>query len=242
MIVKDWPLRILTPTAIGLDLYWPTRSTGEALGGDEQIGSALSARWQLSLTFSINREARVRTYRGVKASLKGRYVAVRFPIFDPFRVSVVDAGGLPLTPGGIPFSDGAFFSDGTGFASPDVTTTVTAVAALRSETIELDVGSINDALGFGQFLSVLDPALPLNAQDWLHVITDVGELADEKRTFTIAPPLRNAVSIGDEVKIGRPMSLFRLKDDMSGSVSMQYGRFGQPSMDFVEVMRRDSEA
>jgi hypothetical protein len=242
IIIREWPLRILTPTAIGLDLHWPTRSAGEALGGDEQIASALSARWQMSLSFDLSRRVDVLAYRGMKASLKGRYVAVRFPIFDPARVRRSEARWPALVPEGISFSDGSFFLDDTGFASADIVTTVAIDADLRAETIVLDVSTIGDALGFGHYLSITDLSLPAGAQDWLYIVTGTEDPDSGTRTFTIAPPLRSAISIGDEVQIGRPMSLFRLRDDFSGSLSLEQGRFGQVSMDFVEVMRRDSEA
>lgn len=239
MIVKDWLGQTLTPVAIGLDLYWPTRSAGEALGGDEQIGSSLSARWGMTLDFNIRGQTQVRAYRGIKAGLKGRYVATRFAICDPFRIRFVDAD-WPVPSAPIPFSDGTYFSDGTGFASPDVTTTVAAASALRSEEITLKVSTINDALGFGHFLSVTDPTLPVDQADWLYMVTGVLERSGNNRTFTIAPPLRAAASIDNEVRIGRPRGLFRLRDDMSGAAAFDFGRFGKPSMDFVEVMRRDS--
>lgn len=239
MIIKDWPLRTLIPTSVSLDLHWPTRSAGEALGGDEQIGSALSARWQMSMSFGLSDEARGRAYRGVKAGIKGRYVAVRIPICDPFRVHYGDAL-WPTTPVPTPLEDDVFFDDGTGFAVPQIVTTMAADADLRDETITLEVDSINDALGFGHFLSVLDESLPIYAQDWLHVVTGVGDRTGDNRTFTIAPPLRADIASGSEVQIGRPRSLFRLRDDLSGSAEMQLLRFGTPSMDFVEVMRRDS--
>lgn len=227
--IIDWPFRTLTPVEIGIDHAWNSRDGGAGLNGVTQIVSPLSGLWEMSVTFSQAREAKNRAYRATKMKMKGRFGWVRFAIFDPFRVRFADAG-WPEPSGGIPFSDGEFFSDGSGFASPDITTTVGAAGLLGAEEVALNADMMNDALGVGHFFSI---------DDYLHLVTGIGPLVGSSRTYEIGPPLRADVTVGDEVKIGRPTILCRLADDRSGAIRMRFGRFGEPSMEFVEVLERE---
>lgn len=228
--IVEWPIDALVPKEIGLNLAWNSRDGGAGLNGVTQIVSPLSALWEVSLALGLAGNVRVRAMRAVMAEIKGRYGWVRFPIFDPFRVRFADAGwDEPVLPG-IPFSDGSLFSDGTGFRYPDIATTVEAVGELGAEEITLDVGSIDDALGTGQFFSI---------NDYLYMVVRPLTISGSNRVFKIAPPLREDVAVNDEVKIGRPTILCRLVDDRSGFANLSYGRFGEARLDLVEVLERE---
>lgn len=226
--IVSWPLNTLYPTEISLELMWNTRGGGAGLNGIEQIVSPLSALWSMSITLNVGTEEWLRGYRALKAEMKGRFGWIRFPLFDPHRVRRADAGWDDSAP--IPFSDGTFFSDGSGFASPDITTTVAVAGEIGDEEVAFVVDpTLNDALGTGHYLSI---------NDYLHLVVRPLEKAGDNRIYKIAPPLRADIASADEVKIGRPTMLCRLADDKSGSVSLKYGRFGEPHLDFVEVLAR----
>lgn len=225
--VIDWPLCTLTPVEIALDHAWHSRDGGAGLNGVTQVVSPLSSLWEMSLSFSLFRATRIRSYRAIKMRLMGRTNHVRFPLFDPYRVRFGDAG-WPEPPG-IPFGDGSFFDDGTGFAGPDVSTTVSLAGSLGDDEVRFNVSSINDALSGGQFFSI---------DDFLYLVVGLGDKVGNNRTFRILPPLRADIAVGDIVKVGRPTLRCRLVDDRSGAVNMRLGKFGEPTMEFVEVLER----
>lgn len=230
--IVDFPFKTLVPVEIGIDAAWNSRSGGEGMNGVTQIVSPLTALWEMSVLFNLTRESQGRAWRAVKMEMKGRYGWVRFPIFDPWRVRLADAGWPPAVAGGIPHSDVAFFSDDSGYAYPDITTTVKAAGEIGDEEITLAIDDLGDALGAGHVFSI---------NDFLYlVIRRLGEGAGVTRTFRIGPPLRADVAVGDVVQIGRPTILCRLVDDRSGAIRMKWGRFGEPSMEFVEVLERDA--
>lgn len=230
-MILTWPLCVLTPVEIGVELIYASRSPGEPWAGRRQIISPLVSEWRLAMTLNLGTELRVRAFRALKAALKGRFTAINVPLFDPFRVRFEDAGWAAPTPPGISFSDGAFFSDGSGWAYPDVATTVAVAAEEGSEEITLEVASIGDALGVGHFLSI---------DDFLYVVRfgGYGERVDQNRTFGIAPELRADVAAGAVVRIGRPQMRARLAEDASGTAALRFGKFGQPVVEFVEVGER----
>lgn len=225
--IIDFPLCTLTPSIIGINFAWNSRSGGSGFNGVTQVVSPLSGLWELAYIFEMAKEKHGRTYRALKMEMKGRFGWVRLPIFDPWRVRFVDAGWPTVE---VPWSDEAPWSDETPWAFPDITTTVGADGLLGDEEITLEVASINDALETGHFFSI---------NDYLYLIVrPVNDMTGGKRRFKIGPPLRQDVTVGDEVKVGRPTILCRLADDRSGSTTWRLGKFGEPSMEFIEVLER----
>lgn len=227
----QWPIKTLAPSDIAVDLIYATRSPGDPWDGRRQIQTALVSEWRLSMTIPLGSEERVRAFRAMKTVLKGRYTAINIPICDPYRVRRTDAGWpTPVGPG-IPFSDEALFSDDSGWAYPDITTTVAIAGSEGDAEIAIEVDSIGDTLGAGHRFSI---------NDFLYEVPfdGVGARVSDRRTFSIAPELRADVAVGAEVRIGRPIIRARLADDLSGAGALHLGKFASPTMEFVEVFAR----
>jgi len=162
------------------------------------------------------------------------------PIFDPFRVRFADAGWPEMPepvdgPVPVDWTGPVPWSDPTPWAGTDIETTVQIGAIKGAELIVLDTNAMGDALGTGHFISI---------NDYLYLTTRThtlqGSGGDYYRPFDIGPPLREAIQPGDVVKIGRPTILCRLAEDRSGTIRLKFGRYGQPSMEFIEVLQREA--
>lgn len=225
--------RVLTPIEIGLNFAWMTRDGGAGLNGVTQIASPLTGLWEVSLVFEQVTNARARYYRALKMQAKGRYCWIRVPIFDPFIINREDIG---IPPGTLPlhWDEGVLWSDGSGWALSDIRTTTSGVTNLGAEEINLAItGNLDSILGLGHYFSI---------NDYLYMITSVGDLVSSKvRTYGIGPPLRETVAANSVVMVGRPTILCRLADDRSGSIRLRLGKYGQPTMDFIEVIDRAEE-
>lgn len=207
-----------------------TRSGGVTLSGIEQIISPLTQRWVWSVNIRIRRKDQARSLRVVLAQLQGRYGYLRMRICDRYRVSRREMGATPVSGPGVPHSDGAFFSDGTGYRLAGGTTPVVGSAVAGASQIVLDTAI---PLVPGTFFSI---------NSWLYVIDSIDDPDDldnpgTERTVNISPPLREAVSSDDEVNFDAEC-LWRLASDDVGALALKAGRLGNITLDLVEPVGR----
>jgi len=207
-----------------------TRSGGVTLSGIEQIISPLTQRWVWSVNIRIRREDQARSLRVVLAQLQGRYNYLRTSICDRYRVSRREMGATPISGRGVPHSDGAYFSDDTGYRLAGGTAPLVASAAAGSSQIILDTSI---PLVPGTFFSI---------NSWLYVIDSIEDPIDldnpgTQRVVNVSPPLRQAVSTDDEVNFDAEC-LWRLAADDTGTLPLKAGRLGNVVLDLVEPVGR----
>lgn len=215
----QWP-RNLVARATNLRVRPMTRSAGEAINGFEQVGSALSAKWQLQLTFNNLKFDRILAYRAILAAMNGRENWLRFPINDRTLWPTDAALGLAR---GIPHSDGALFSDGTGYATNDIGGVVVS-GELGDKAVT--IGLAGRATGFqaGQYFG---------AGEDLYISKSVIYDSSGNAAVKFEPSFRRDYD-GATFRL-RPYLICRATTDDTGDHNIEYGRQTAPALDLMEV-------
>lgn len=219
-----WPADIY-PRNISFSIQNVSRSGGAATNGQEQIVASGAGRWAAQLSgIPIKNDDAILAWRAFHIGLRGRAGTVLVPAFDWFRANwPVDAYGRTLDP---TFTRRKRL-DGTQFEDPEippqsqVNATFAAAAARRSTTVQITV-SQGSAIRAGQYFSP--------APGRLHLITAIVNAT----TFSIMPPLRDAVTMGQAVDFTRPTCEMRLTSDDEGRLDLEVARWGFVDLNFVE--------
>lgn len=204
-------------------LIFNTRSGGPGIDGAEQILSPLSERWRFRAVFPVINATAARTIRRAKAKAQGRFNYIRLRICDQYRISRRDIQAIPPVGDGVPHSDGAYFSDGTGYALAQPRAPITAVAAANASEISVRASDFAGAMVAGVFFSI-NYKLYL-VEDW--------ELVGDSYVLQISPPLRAAVTPDDEADFDAVCD-WRLESDNEGELTLRAGRFGEVTLNLLE--------
>lgn len=229
--VIDWPGNLEIADRTHPQLIANTRSPGMALNGAEQIISPASAMWRWQIQVPLRNRADLRALSVLLDSLQGRYGYLRINMCDATRLSRGDLGATP-TSGSVPHSDGAFFSDGSGYALADGYLSPEAAAAAGASSLSLDLDGFPATSG-----------TPFSINGWLYRIKSIDDPADLDnpgtiRTVNFAPPLRAAVTTADEVRWGCDV-IWRLATDEEGQATLRAGKLGTTLLNLVEPIMRD---
>lgn len=254
--IVDFPGGLIIGDRTDPQLIANTRSGGMAINGFEQIISPLSQRWEWTISIPIFKPHHMRSLRAFLAMTQGRFNYVRIRVCDMYRMSRAEMGA-PGSGSPVPHSDGAFFSDDTGY----VTATGTAIIP---DNIPEGATSMTIDPGFAMI-----PGTLFSINDWLYVITAVsdaeipqgegwvlesGEWDDggmwmtgipwdyvppspTSRTIEFMPPIRSIVSAGDEMNFD-PVCLWRLASDRDGAANLRVGKYGIVTLNFTEPVGR----
>lgn len=200
-----------------------TRSGGPAINGEEQIISSLSSVWRWTAHLPIHNKATARSWRLTRALLEGRWNYLRTRICDRYRLSRREVGATYS--GDVPYSDGAFHSDGTGFALAQPSAPILAAAERHATTITISAPEFGGAMSAGLFFSI---------NDRLYVVTGWEQDGDEYE-LTFKPPLRADVEEGDTADFDAK-AIWRLESDDEGKADLRQGRFGSVQINLVEPL------
>lgn len=222
MAVITWPSDVLAAASME---YFPrplSRSAGLSLGGVEQIVSAGTMVWQVSLSLpTAKTPAIARQFFGLAAGMQGRVNIARIPVKDHLGYNETFA---PAKTG---FTGGAFFSDGTGFissgAQPVVTSSAVAVGETSVDMVLTD--PVRPALSVGQRFS---------HNDFLYIVTAVSG-----STISFQPGARAAIASGQTLATDPPYFKGRFASDDDGRRALEYGyRAGPVTLNFIEAFER----
>lgn len=214
-----------------LDMSWDIDWGGQGLGqnnaGNGQIVFNRFPRWIGQPRILLHRE-QVLAWRAVRAQAQGRVGLYRVPLTDPLGFKLTDAGASEATiETGLPFADGAYFTDETGWAyEPFVT--VSGAAAAGATEITIDTAPVP---GFvpkvGQIMS---------HEDWPFQVQSVVDAGSGLFDLTVQMPLRAAIPSGDLVYLGA-WGLFEANDG-SGNPGYAPALVSRPTLEFTEALRR----
>ncbi len=225
MAVIDLPCEIMRPRDASFFLRWTTRSAGRRLSdGQEQITSPGYAVWEVEYSLGLEfNQTRIKQFEAAISSLRGRSNIARVCVCDPFRY------GAKVSPTQQPWSDGTWFSDGTGWVDAGtvqaMTTTQPAVAGDTAIWLAL-TNPVRPALRVGDMFSV---------NDFLYRVTAVGSNGFHR----IEPPIRTPFPVGTTIQTDPPMVRVRLATDDQGRRGREFLRWGQPvTVSFVEAFER----
>lgn len=222
MAVITWPSDVLAAASME---YFPrplSRSAGVSLAGVEQIVSAGTTVWQVSLSLpTAKTPAIARQFYGLAAAMQGRVNIARIPIKD--HLGYVSA----FSPKQEPFSDNEFFSDDTGFlgegVQPVVTTSPVAIGGTSVDMVLTN--PTRPALAVGQRFS---------HGDFLYIVTAVSGA-----TVSFLPGARAAIASGQTLDTDPPYFKGRFASDDDGRRALEYGVRGAPvTLNFIEAFER----
>jgi hypothetical protein len=192
-----------------LHLHGQTGGSDVGLDGREQVTYSENRRWQGEIVFPPMDQAQALAMRSVGTRLRGRVGRLRLPVLnlqtpshtgdDAAFWASLGVSAADIAAGAQSFSDGSFFSDGTGFALPDgadPTLSDDLAAGVTQVTIDTYMGK---ALQVGDRFSI---------DGFLYEVED-----NNDGVIDFAPPLRTAASSGDVVKISQPEIVVRLAQD-----------------------------
>ncbi|MDP2358024.1 MAG: hypothetical protein Q8M31_18435 [Beijerinckiaceae bacterium] len=212
-----WP-SLLTPRGIRFTFDARTRSGGVSITGAEQIAASNGGFWRASLIgIPVVSQQKRHAWRALEAQIQGRTNDVLVPVFS------IDQ---PVMIGGIPHSDEALFSDGSGYSQRDISAVFTSGAALRATEITLTV--LGATVQPGQYFSV--------GTGRLHLIASLLEVDGDDITIRIWPPLREPVEEGADADFSAPKCRMKLATDNEMAAEFDLGRFASPTVEFVEYL------
>ena len=133
--VIEWPADLLRLTTADLFLVHADRSAGRSLVGVEQTVSPGYAVWSVRFVVGLEwQPARIKQFEALVAQMQGRRNIGAWPIFDAYAY---DADRAPLQQA---WSDGTFFTDGTGLTDEVAVQPMVTTAAAAAGAVSITVG------------------------------------------------------------------------------------------------------
>lgn len=236
MTPVDLPHSLFQRTAEPFVLESTSTSLGRGLSGVEQIAWTENRRWIGTVSFRNMVGQDINRVFAFGDSLKGR--------LRPIRVDLCNLGtpgyasdlarfysdlGIPqeyVTAGSIPFSTGVRFSNGAGFALPQLENpTVVSPAPEGASKVHV-MGAVGTSIVIGGFFS---------ANDFLYRVE-----SKDGDVLRFNPPLREALTAGATLEVLAPKIRVRLAEDSGWNPqSMAGGReVAGMSVNLVEDFHR----
>lgn len=214
-----------------------TASSGRGINGREQIMFAENRYWTATLTLPHLDQPNAMLSNAVGDELCGRAGVLRIAFANLGTIGggacgelaeLYEAAGVSdddIARGFLTFSDETHFDDDTGFSLPTFDDPVVATdVPVGQRQVQLD-GYLGLFLARGAFFSIND----FLYRAWTNV--------DGLITFN--PPLREALTAGQDVRVMFPRTRLRLSDDMGWGGFTEYMRWGREmSVALEEVFDR----
>ena len=179
------------------------RAAGETVTGAGQVVYGVKPRWQGVMTLILAGQTQLLVWRAILSAIRGRINVLDFPLYDPLRATLTDAG-YPSSAETVPHSDDATFDDGAEYRQ---TLSLPAVGAAAGATSLLVNGDyVGNALQPGHYFSI---------DRWLYRVKTISG-SGSATTIEFEPPLRATVSIGDELRLDA-VAQWVLPADLQGS-------------------------
>lgn len=216
-----WPIKILPPQVprphfmSHMNVSGPVSqdSLSDIISGDAGF-------WRASYgSIVVTTDQRVKVWNAIRALLKGRLNPILVPYCRRYQPIIKGVGGDP-----VPYSDGAFFSDGSGFVSAATQVVLTADLAKRAVSATVNV----------ILAETIEPGQVFSLGERLYEIDGVTDVSGTTKTITFFPPARELVVAGTELNFTNPVCRMRLATDDAMQIDLDSGRRGFPSLDFVE--------
>lgn len=227
-----WPIDALKPRSATPHLAERTLSGAASLTGQTQVSATDAGIWTCSYEgFPVVTRNRVIMWRALQAYLEGRLNVIDVPLYDyevDFSPVATDLDWKALLTS-VPHSDGAYFSDGSGYAIDEITDiTTTASAALRATSVTVSV-TYGPELQPGMIFELNHAT---KGPRWYMVKS----YNSTTGALTFRPPLREAISSGDQLRFTNPKCRMRLSSDDAMLLKLDAPGHGFPNVSFVEAL------
>lgn len=187
----------------------------------------------------------------LSARLDGGFRFINVPIKTDWQGPFpVDVRGRPQPIiKGIPHSDGAFFSDGSGYSQAAVWGKFTAPAALNAGVISIRVYGAARRLRWSDWLSTYhDDAEAVVGKGWRAYrywdVMDVSETTEvvegatlqaQDYRLAITPPLRQAVTADQRIEFARPKCVMKFPTGFILKHEIEAPWISRPTYEFTEA-------
>lgn len=221
MATLRWPLDVLSPRAPQIDIAPRSLAGPASVSGKSQVVSSDAGIWKIVYTgFPVVDEQRVLAWRGISTLLEGRLNPILVPItrfYQPVPAGA-EEGGLYET---VPHDDATPFEDGSEYQGGVIDVVAAAPVPVRAVSMAVNI-TVAGLIQPGQHFSVEERLYRVRTFD-----PDAGEL-------TFRPPLREAIEDGARLEFDDPVCRMRLATDSEMDLPLDYGRWGFPSVNFIE--------
>lgn len=212
-----WPQKALPATSFAMNPAPRNARGGSSVSGGISTVSASDAGYWVATMGNVSiRDANGRKlWRALQVMLEGGLTPILIPTCADGQPGY--AVKLPA----VPHSDGAYFSDNTGYVSGKNSVTLSASAPRRAAQLSIAIAYTS---------APLEPGMQFSIGERLYRIRQI----IDDTTIKIWPPLREAVSAGDYLEFDYPVCRMRLASDSAMDIEFELRRFGNPSVQFVE--------
>jgi hypothetical protein len=229
-MIEYWP-RNLVPASIMFRIKPMTAKGPFTYSGKRQTVAQDAGFWVAELTnFPVVDDEAILEWRGTLAALEGSANDLIIGPFDSLRAPTF--ADFPPVIEGIPHSDGALFSDSSGYSQSTIKVSLAEDVELRSTTALLTVeqaGTIRKGMYFTIWSDVAGVSAPR-----MYIITAPPDTEGDRVSIKFRPPLRAEAAAGTGVDFADPKLLMNLSDEDAGSLDLEYGLFSRPSISLEE--------
>lgn len=209
----------LAPQAISFGRRGMSISGPASLSGRTQVAQYDAGYWVATLSrMNAVDPAHIKAYRRLFALQEGGAHAVMVPVFDRVNAPWPVPGTYSST---TRFSDGTTFSDGTEFLDFGIIVALSGAHSARSTQITVTATTIGTLVG-GEYFSI---------GKYLYQLTE----PISATVWKIWPPLRADHAAGAEINFDWPQCPMRLMNEGDDDLKLEYGRYGFPDLNFIEV-------
>lgn len=225
----EFPRRLLREQNHDWNITGNTMGVGQTSAAAVDVRSDGGGLWMAALNNIRFLDATdTLLWRAVRQICNGGVAPIIVPrndvAFAPWPAGVVEIGGVP-------FSDGSFFSDGAGFYQSIIDITSADVAPLRATSMSIDLNYCGPLRG--------GEAFTIEHATWGPRLYEVGtvDLAEDgaSAAITFNPPLREAVAVGTMLDFDRPRCLMKLALPGAMDLNVTTWPFSLASVKFIET-------
>lgn len=216
--------------------------SGRAITGGQSISGATQSvnttgggLWVFELAGArLRTAAQLKAWRAMEALIDDGVSSIIVPLCDYRQapVPIVDGSPVYTSSSAVPHSDGAFFSDGTGYMGSGPGGMVSVGAALRATSLRLQMSAAGPLVGGEHFSLTHETA----GRRLYRVRTVEADLGGGVYDVTIRPPLRDVVAAGAEADFRRPSCLMKVASPHEMAPTVEHLRFASGAdVRFVEA-------
>lgn len=219
MTTPLWPIDVLSPRNLTLDIASRSLAAPSSVSGVSQVVSSDAGIWKVTYdAVPVFDEQRVKAWRAIANLLEGRLGSILVPITQFYQP--VPAGSEPLYQP-VPHSDDSFFDDDTGYVGRVIDVVTVGSMALRAVSGTVAVN----------YAGQIEPGQHFSVGERLYRVRSFNP---DTGAITFRPPLRESVPSGTNLEFDDPVCRMRLATDSEMDLPLDLGRFSFPSVNFIE--------
>lgn len=225
-----WPSSVLKATGGRVRIVSMNIGGGRAFSGGEQVVASDAGLYALTMgPIHVTSNEQVKAWNTMEAVLGGRSNTALVPALDCKRAPWPLVNGKPVTDlGNVPFSDGTFFDDGSGFGQLVIAATAESdiEAGAVAAVIRIARGG---ALEAGHHFSVGERLFRI-----VRILSANPSGQDVVYSVKLALPAREAVGAGSTLNFDNPMFRAVLATDDEMALDLHLFKFGMATINWVE--------